>query len=775
MCRDDSHLFVQICCPQRCAERVAKIPAPAELIADCHHHFSDDGDDLALPPGLADEEVGTEETGPKAEESFRVIERYFPSEAVSERGQRERYQRGKTPHTIFTWWARRPFAAACAVATTSLMESNGLEQSALDLIDEYCGSDDPGLLRVALEPLTGARRQRVLDLFGGGATIPIESSRLGAQTYAVDNNELAHFIQTCLLEISQDEPGLADEVQKRGLQLLEALRHETNEFYPARYAGDSGRTIAYLWSREVQCPGCEAWLSLMKRPWVTKRDESSIFIKREPLGDGRGYSIELCDDEEPAHCHSAWEGQEVDCPFCDHRIERDEMDQVMYERTRDRLLAACTSRGRSARGRKEYLVADEAAHFPGRGRLEAAIARDLNAMDETLPEASLPRWSGVTNPTLYGMSRHVDLFNLRQRAVLVRFCRLLREHHEQWIEELGQQRADGVAAFLSALIDQLVDWNSRLSTWISQNEQVGRGLSGPGMAMVWDHVEIDPLEEAPANLWDKLDRIVQGMKAIPVTSNRPKAVRADARELPFADDFFDVVATDPPYFDNIFYSALADCIYVWKRLALAPIFPDHFRAETTDQSRELTMNRHVHDDVEEATEYYRQGMEEVFGEVRRVLKPGGVLSLIFAHGTVDGWASIVDALMAAQLELVTAWPMYVERRHRPRGMSSRAVNTSFVLVARQRRESRDTIDWSRFEELLRRRLCAEDQALDLEGKYGPHTRGRTLFGLGISLYSQQGIIVDEQGEELDPVQVVERIARAVEELVGDEAWGVRRR
>lgn len=763
MWRDKTQLFVwnqnnrgiedPLCSADKTGEAVGLADAEAEAISD----------------------VGGDDTEPEARESFRVIERYFPADVVSERSRRERYQRGKTAHTIFTWWARRPFAAAAALATTSLIESTGLKPGAQALIDDYCGAESPGLLLPAIEALTQASTQRVLDLFGGGATIPLETGRLGAQTYSLDNNELAHFIQHSLLELAPAHPGLADDVESKGQQFLEDLRRETESFFPARDAGENGRKIAYLWSREVACPGCQGWLALNRRPWVMRRGDEQRFIKRRARPATRDYSVQLCDDGEPDGDNHAWDGQQIACPFCGHRIERDQMQAAMEAKTRDRLMATVTSRGRRAPGRKRFHDAQEPVDLPDAGLLQAAIIRDLNAMDESLPTARLPRWSGVTNPALYGMAPHVELFNLRQRAVLVRCCRLLRDHHRRWVEAMGPSRAAAVAAYMSGLVDQLADWNSRLATWISQNEQVGRGLSGPGLAMVWDHVEIDPLEEAPANLWDKLARICKGLRSLPTFRQPAQVVRGDARQLPFGDRYFDVVVTDPPYFDNLFYSALADCIYVWKRLALKEIFPDHFKAETTDSSRELTMNRHVHDDVAAATEYYRQGMAQVFGEVHRVLKPGGVMSLVFAHSTVEGWASIVDALRQAKMALVAAWPMYVERRHRPRAMGGRAVNTSFVLVARRRRKQVAPMAWSALAASLAEAMAHQDRKLADDEDYGPHTRGRTLFGLAIARYSQQGEIIDESEVAMAAVDVIAAIAQMVEDRVGDEAWGVRRR
>ena len=722
------------------------------------------------------EEVQSSESRPDLEgdEKRRLIEEFFPSEAVSEQSRRERYQRGKTPHTIFTWWARRPFAAASAVVATSLIEGRDFGAEIRERIDEYCRASEPGVLRMALEEQMDAGEQRILDLFGGGATIPLEAARAGARAYALDNNELAHFAQTALLQLSQQQEDLGRRVRRAGQALLEDFEAQTKSFFPARDAGDEGRTICYLWTREVRCEGCDGWLSLMRRPWVSKQSGRQWFVERRWEGDRGEFSVEIRREGEPGDGQSAWDGNEVECPRCQTRIERGEIDEVMGERARDRMVAVCTSEGRTKKTRTQFEVADKNRHVPKKTTLVAAIVDDLRVMDEQLPQAALPRWSGVTNPALYGMASHVELFNLRQRAVLIRMCRLLRDHHRMWVDDYGAESARALAALLSAFIDQLVDWNSRLSTWISQNEQVGRGLSGPGMAMVWDHVEIDPVEEAPANLWDKLERIVRGVRAIPRFRHLPQTVCADARQLPFDDDYFDVIATDPPYFDNIFYNVLADCIYVWKRLALREIFSDHFTPEMTDQSRELTMNRHVHRDADEATRYYTEGMQQVLSEGRRVLKDDGVLSLIFAHSTVEGWASIAAAIREAKMKMVAAWPMYVERRERPRGMSSRAVNTSFVLVARKRHTPIEPVGWPDFEDRLQSRLGRADDDYATDDKYGADTRGRTLFGLGISLYSDAGI-VEYNGAPMGAGAVIDGIADIVEQLVGVEAWGVQRR
>jgi SAM-dependent methyltransferase len=44
-------------------------------------------------------------------------------------------------------------------------------------------------------------------------------------------------------------------------------------------------------------------------------------------------------------------------------------------------------------------------------------------------------------------------------------------------------------------------------------------------------------------------------------------------------------------------------------------------------------------------------------EIRRVLKPGGVLTLVYAHKTVAGWERLVEALRKTDFIVTQAWPL----------------------------------------------------------------------------------------------------------------------
>jgi adenine-specific DNA methylase len=120
-----------------------------------------------------------------------------------------------------------------------------------------------------------------------------------------------------------------------------------------------------------------------------------------------------------------------------------------------------------------------------------------------------------------------------------------------------------------------------------------------------------------------------------------------AEQLPLAAASVDAVVTDPPYFDNVMYSELVEFYYVWLRQFLAgdycqfePAYGDRAREAVTDPAGP---RRAAH---------YREVLQSVFTECRRVLKPGAPMICTFHHGAAEAWITLVSAVLAAGFGLV---------------------------------------------------------------------------------------------------------------------------
>ena len=121
---------------------------------------------------------------------------------------------------------------------------------------------------------------------------------------------------------------------------------------------------------------------------------------------------------------------------------------------------------------------------------------------------------------------------------------------------------------------------------------------------------------------------------------------SDLKQL--KDHSVDFILTDPPYFDNIAYSELADFYLPWMQMfGLAP----------KSKSRTLPDNLSAISRGPSGFEVFREGLANCFCEMRRVLRDGGRLVFSFQHKTPRGWESLAHALARGGWQPIQVFPM----------------------------------------------------------------------------------------------------------------------
>ncbi len=285
---------------------------------------------------------------------------------------------------------------------------------------------------VTVEDITSGRapRPQVLDLFAGGAAIPLEALRLGCETHALDINPVAHIIELCCLVYPQrfgkadaSSPGasgsksssgqatwggLAEEVRHWGRWVGEKVKADIGNLYlpipdprlPQRakatttkqpaaeqttlWGGEDGvpaghlLPIAYLWTRTVRCknPACGATVPLVRQTWLCKRNGRYVALKPQVDEKRRQVSfgvVEAMSESKLGFDPQAFSSAGNATCFCCGAVA--DIDHVKQEgwagRAGFQLLAVvCTKPG--ARG-KVYLSADQAS---GKAEYDAAAVLD---------------------------------------------------------------------------------------------------------------------------------------------------------------------------------------------------------------------------------------------------------------------------------------------------------------------------------------------------------------------------------------------------------------
>src|SRR5262249_8493333 len=151
------------------------------------------------------------------------------------------------------------------------------------------------------------------------------------------------------------------------------------------------------------------------------------------------------------------------------------------------------------------------------------------------------------------------------------------------------------------------------AVWYPQEDRPKNMFARQAIPMVWDYPEINVLADI-GGTWTRCLRVVaDAMGGIPdLKEGRASAEQADAASVDYGKG---LVATDPPYYDNIGYADLSDFFYVWLRRSLADVYPDLMATVLTPKADELVADPFRRGGKEKAERFFENGFEEVFTRI----------------------------------------------------------------------------------------------------------------------------------------------------------------
>lgn len=650
------------------------------------------------------------QTDPQEEQEFtsmpKLIESDFPFARLSQIAEHESWRKEvyRPVYYLHKWWARRLGSVFRGIILGACLDDDA------DFWARFYGPNDFGDMAI-------------FDPFMGSGVTVGEAIKLGCQAMGRDINPVA--VTACRAAFAHYDRRAVDAVYR---SLETTVAPKLRSYFATRTLGGAPATVLYYFLvKVVACPTCHAAIDLFKRRIFVTNATPKKDPTAQAICPACGAITVTRFDATMASCTACHHhfnpqlgtvnGAQVCCPHCASSFK-------LVERMKH--LSAPLAYRRYAKmmllddGRKVYEPFNDFDH-----QLEVAVAEEYRTVVEALPRVRVSPGYNTDQMLKHNYRHWHELFSDRQILCITHLAGAIRE-----IEDADMQR------LFAALFSGVLEFNNLFASF------KGEG-TGAVRHMFAHHVLKPELMPIEANLWgtskssgafstlyrsrvqaalaykENPTEVVidshSGAKrgginhplAAPVAMTyaallaNPGSVylsQGDSSGTDLPDGAIDLVISDPPFFDNVHYSELADFFYYWLNqvLALTP-------AATTRSAAEVQ-------DTDAAR--FTSKLTAVFAECRRVLKDDGLFIFTYHHARQDGWTAVHRAIRHAGFACVRAYPIKAEMSvSMPLQQARSPIHLDLILVCRKELAARRPIDEAA---VLQRALAtATEQAAQL--------------------------------------------------------------
>ena len=608
----------------------------------------------------------------------------FPVEFISLLAERESWRKEvhRPIYHVHKWWAKRLGSVFRGALLGCLLPDDARLEDAFYARHDFAGVS-------------------VFEPFMGSGTTIGEAHKLGCTALGRDINPVA-----CEAVRVAFGPMERRRLQGAYERLSASVGERIRTLYLTTDAqGEPAEVLYYFWVKTVPCPQCRETVELF----------SSRIFARNACPD-RKPEVQVCcpacggiqaarGDDASVHCQScahefapdtgAARGAKADCPHCRHTFAIAPAIRAVGTPPAHRLYAKLVLTGS---GDKQYLRATD-EDFAAYANASALVQEEVAAGHIRLPAGELADGYNTRQAIGYGYKAWRDFFNDRQLLAL------------GWLQEaIAALPDEATRDALLVLFSGVLEFNNLFASY--------KGEGTGAVRHMFSHHILKP-ERTPieANVWGtpkssgsfsnlfrgRLLRALEyraaprevtlgegrsetissaafaGEAAIAFPTDGRFAPRgiylscgsSDSTGLPAAS--VDYVVTDPPFFDNVHYSELADFFHAWQVLHPRGFIAD---AGTTRNAREVQ---------DTDADCFAEKLAAVFSECHRVLKDDGLLVFSYHHSRPDGWASLAEAIFDAGFTVVEAHPVRAEMSvATPKAQASEPIQLDVLLVCRKR-------------------------------------------------------------------------------------------
>lgn len=760
----------------------------------------------------------------------RLIEVALPLIDINFASITEKKVKVGKPTSLHHWFAPRTLTVARAIIFAQMVSDPGgsrgyqkgktkaqaaaEREKLFDVIRElidWTKYDDPATLKKASD-IIQADWQQVCELNGieeelpaffepfcGRGTIPLEAQNLGLEVFASDLNPIPVTINKALLDYPkryrglginrgrsarlkgvkhEGLSGLIQDIDYYGEKLLSSVKADGEWAYPRiNNAGTMLPVVSWLWARTIQSPnpafsGCH--VPLVSNFVISAKAGKKVVLC--PVVSGNSWSFNIEKREPTKEDKAGTVGRKgAKCILSGSPITLDYVrKEGLAGRIGKRLIAVVAD---SKQGR---------VYLPASNEHEE-IANGVFPETFGIKDVPIEHWPGCTNSVVYGYKTFLSLFTPRQLYSLGLFCSHLTGMRKEICDEA---RASGIAdaagysdaimTYLAMAVSRIADWNNSFARWESK-AQVPQQLFGRHtITMCWDYAESNPMHSSTGSFKASLRNVTRSLERNLVADFvRTASVRQhDAMEVATFINKPIVVSTDPPYYDNIPYSNLADFFYVWLRACLADVDKPLFATMATPKSTELVANKFRHKGKENAQRFFNEGMQKTVKALAQIASPYFPMTIYYAFKQKEdvdgvevstGWEMFLRSLVDANLQITGTWPLRTESEARMIASNKNALASSIVLVVRKR-DIKESVSISR-REFIRELNQVLPEALDDMTKgvgedqspIAPVDLSQAIIGPGMAVFSKYTSVLEADGSPMSVRTALQLINRFIAE------------
>ena len=641
----------------------------------------------------------------------------FAFEWVSEIAELESWRKEvyRPVYHLHKWWAKRLGSVFRAIVLGSVLPEDK------NLAEAFYQQHD-------------LRHVKVFDPFMGSGTTVGEAHKLGCVALGRDINPVA--CQSVKVSLGpMDRDALMQAFAKLSAGVGERLR---KLYQTADADGHVCDALYYFWVKTVTCPHCGQTVDLFptyvfaRNAYPDRKPEVRVCCRK--CGDIFPASIQdknvicpRCDEQFDPHCGPAARASAT-CQSCQRVFAIAKAVQVTGQPPAHRLFAKLVL---TIAGDKLYLPAtkdDETAY--------RNCSEELARLHLPLPTLELADGHNTCQVLNYGYRSWRQFFNDRQLLALG----LL---HQAILELPDTSVRDAVLTVFSGALE----FNNMFASY--------KGEGTGAIRHMFSHHILKP-ERVPieGNVWGtskssgsfstlfklRLQRALEYRSApFEIAVERSNGSRIGRKVLKASPPFtghvstdwppssvpppraiylscgsshstglptgnVDLIITDPPFYDNVHYSELADFFYAWQQLR-----PSAFGL-TQDSTR------HPDEVQDVSAEEFSGKLKAVFVECCRVLKKDGLLVFTYHHSRAEGWSALAQAVVGAGFTVVNAHPVKAEMSvATPKAQTKEPIQLDVIMVCRK--HAADNRKWldpaAAFDRAV---VCARLKAARLIGK-----------------------------------------------------------